>query len=100
MKKNNNDKWILRAVLALDCLYGFLTQHERHLCHLNILDRMCNVTDKIIKATCIVQEYNWEPPKSIYGHDRVLYYLVGDQKIPANEYKDAIEEIVITRLIK
>ena len=86
---------ILYQVLALDLLYSFLTPYERHLCHLNILDKSTKLTDKIGKAIKLIEDNQWKQPPCSYHQDRVLYYTVEGKEIPANEYKDPIEKKVL-----
>ncbi|MDM1093396.1 hypothetical protein [Myroides odoratimimus] len=88
------DKFILKDVLALDRLYGFLTQYERHLCHLSILGRYKGSTERIDKAIQLIKDTQWKEPPSMYQPDRVLYYSINQTRVPASKYKDPIEEQV------
>lgn len=86
--------WILKDVLALDRIYSFLTQYERHLCHVTILGRSKGLTERINKAIQLIQDTKWKEPPTVYNQDRVLYYTVDGNKIPASQYKSEIEEQV------
>lgn len=91
---NKDEKFILKEVLALDRIYSFLTQYERHLCHLTILGRGKGFTERIIKAIQFIKDTQWKEPPSMYQQDRVLYYSINQTRVPASEYKDPIEEQV------
>lgn len=97
MKIENN--WILRSVLSLDRIYNFLTQYERHLCHLTILGRGKGLTKRINTAIQLIKDTQWNEPPSMYQQDRVLYYSVNAQRVPASQYKDEIETQV-NKLLK
>lgn len=88
------DKFILKDVLALDRIFSFLTQYERHLCHLTILGRPKGLTERILKAIQLIKETEWKEPPSMYQQDRVLYYSINQTRVPASQYKDKIEEQV------
>lgn len=97
MKEKIN--WILKDVLALDRIYSFLSIYERHLCHLTILGRSKGLTDKINIAVQLIEDTQWKEPPRVYDQDRVVYYNIDGNRIPAIQYKNPIEEKV-NKLLK
>ncbi|SIT25466.1 hypothetical protein SAMN05421786_1159 [Chryseobacterium ureilyticum] len=64
------DETILKRVLQLDSLIGFLSWQERTDIHKNH-----EISSSRIKLAYewIIKE-NWKPPKMKYGQDRLLYF--------------------------
>lgn len=89
---------VLKDVLALDGMFGFLTQYERYLCHLSLLGKSTKLTEKINSAKQLIIDEDWKAPPNLYQHDRVLYYDIDGKWVPASQYKDSIEKEVNKKL--
>ncbi|AKK74468.1 hypothetical protein OK18_19250 [Chryseobacterium gallinarum] len=74
------EKEILKKVLQLDSLIGFLSWQERVQIHL-YNDNDTITSKKVLAAFMWILKENWEPPEMNYGQDRLLYWYDPDSEI-------------------
>ncbi|MCP1997276.1 hypothetical protein [Flavobacterium sp. HSC-61S13] len=87
-------KFLIKDVLALDCLYNFLSIYERHLCHLILLEKSLVMTERIQKVVILIETLQWKSPIWRYDHDRVLYYETETGQQPIRYYENEIGKII------
>lgn len=80
-----------KTLLSLDSIYRFLNQHERIIAIKKMLKQDgLELTQKMKDALVFIEDHNWNPPDTIYGQDRLLYFLEGKEKKIINEYQHPI----------
>ncbi|MEI7486819.1 MAG: hypothetical protein WCJ72_05325 [Chryseobacterium sp.] len=72
-------KEILKKVLQLDSLTGFLDWVDRAEIHL-YRDNAKIASKRVLAAYEWIIKENWEAPQMKYGHDRVLYFYDPDSE--------------------
>jgi len=73
------DTTILKKVLQLDSLIGFLDWKDRVKIH-HFKENETELSKKVLAAFVWIIRENWESPETKYGHDRVLHFYDPDSE--------------------
>lgn len=68
------EKEILINVLKLDSIYNILDWKDRVRIHLLLQQKIDQASLPIIQLHEWCKKWNWLPPKTRYGQDRLLYF--------------------------
>jgi hypothetical protein len=68
------DKETLKKILQLDSIFGILTYKERVLIHLIMQGKIDTATPYLRDLYNWCLDWDWQPPKTRYGQDRLLYF--------------------------
>lgn len=65
---------ILKNILQLDSIFGLLTYKERVRIHLILQGKISEATPYLKQLYKWCEDWQWLPPKTRYGQDRLLYF--------------------------
>lgn len=96
----------MHQALALDSIYKILTWGDRLYLHAAIQGVRSNELAQNKRLLAVLEwitDNDWQPPKTKYGHDRLLYYLeefeyvkikqVSPEWLPIEQYAEEYPEI-------